>query len=220
MAAAWVDFLERMPASVQYLGLVLLLMSVCSWGLIVYKYLYFSRISRQYQQFEDNFWSGIDLGSYYQEIVETATPIEAIFCSGYGCLLSSKRTTDIQSQVDQAKESMRIQQKKWEIDLYGRLSWLATIAAVGPYVGLLGTVFGVMHTFQGMLSAQDSSLSLLAVAPGISEALAMTALGLFVAIPATVAFNRLSIQLDGLTGRFELFQEEFLLLVRKQHQDR
>ena len=110
---------------------------------------------------------------------------------------------------------MLIEQKKWELTVHSQLTWLATIASVSPYLGLLGTVFGVMHTFQGLLNANVQS-SLSAVAPGISEALGMTALGLVVAIPATVAYNRLMLWLDDLLDRQKLFQDEFVLLLEKQ----
>ena len=206
-----------MPSSVFYLGLVLLLLSIVSWAIIVHKVYYFLKISIEYQRFETEFWSGVDLEYFYKDKNENPNASEAIFCAGYGSLQQDKKNNvDVETRITQAKESMLVAQRKWELGLYKQLTWLATIASVSPYIGLLGTVFGVMHTFQGLLGAENTQASLSAVAPGISEALAMTAIGLFVAIPATVAFNRLSVWLEHLCEQFALFQNEFILIVKKQ----
>ncbi len=212
-----INSLSAMPSSVFYLGIVLGVLSVMSWAIILYKYYYFLKTSMQFKRFEQEFWSGIDLASFYAEKNENPNTGEAIFCAGYSSLQEDKKKGLHSSEsIAQAKESMILEQKKWELGIYKQLTWLATIASVSPYVGLLGTVFGVMHTFQGLLNSENTQASLANVAPGISEALAMTALGLFVAIPATVAFNRLSVWFDHLTEQFQLFQEEFILVVKKQ----
>lgn len=209
--------LHAMPSSVLYLSLGLMVLSIISWAIIIHKVYYFSMISAQFRIFEQEFWSGTDLDRFYERTLDHANAGEAIFSAGYGSLLQDKKQgLAFDNQIRHAKESMALQQRKWEAGMHAQLAWLATIASVSPYIGLLGTVFGVMHTFQGLLSGSGTQASLSAVAPGISEALAMTALGLFVAIPATVAYNRLSIWFEGLLDRFQLFQDEFILVVQKQ----
>lgn len=212
------EMLNSMPSSVFYLCVILGGLSMLSWAIIIQKIHYFMKISMDLQRFEAEFWSGADLVDLYQNKKAQPNASEAIFCAGYGSLLlADNAQQDLKTRLNFARDNMQLQQKKWEHGLYRQLSWLATIASVSPYIGLLGTVFGVMHTFQGLISAASASqASLAAVAPGISEALAMTAVGLFVAIPATIGFNRLSMWLEHLNEKFSLFQEEFILLVHKQ----
>lgn len=213
-----IQLMNNMPSSVFYLTMILGGLSLLSWAIIIQKAFYFTQISLEFKRFEAEFWSGVDLAEFYQSKKVQPNASEAIFCAGYGSLMladSAHQGMDV--RIGYARDNMQLQQKKWEHGLYRQLSWLATVASVSPYIGLLGTVFGVMHTFQGLMSvASNTQASLGAVAPGISEALAMTAVGLFVAIPATVAFNRLSIWLEHLNDKFSLFQDEFILIVQKQ----
>ena len=208
-----------MPLSVQILSAILLLMSIFSWAMILQKYRCFYGAMRQYKEFEKVFWSGGDLEELYNSMSERRkdNPISAIFCTGYDSLVDSDdRQAEAEHKIGHARDAMQIQMKKWELSIYSDLTWLATIASISPYVGLLGTVFGAMHTFQGLLASQTQT-TLQAVAPGLSEALGMTALGLVVAIPATIAFNRLSVLMDDLLNNFQLFQDEFALLLAKQY---
>ena len=138
-----------------------------------------------------------------------------MFCAGYDILAEMGEAGGDDGDIVKVKDAMSIQMRKWELSVQNDLTWLATIASISPYLGLLGTVFGVMHTFQGLLSV-NTQATLQAVAPGISEALGMTALGLAVAIPATIAYNRYTVWVDVLVSSFQIFQDEFLLLLQKQ----
>lgn len=216
---SWLMVILNMPMSVKVLGMVLIGMSLFSWAIIINQYRYLDGIAKKRVQFDKNFWSGLDLQEYYEGLQSKAAidPVEEIFSVGYRALFEeaeSKRQT-FQQRLVQCKSVMDISQKRWEMHHYNRLTWLATIASISPYVGLLGTVFGVIHTFQGLVSSQVGSAALSAVAPGISEALGMTALGLVVAIPATMAYNRLMLWLEDMVCHYQLFQEEFMVLIRK-----
>ncbi|MEC8063839.1 MAG: MotA/TolQ/ExbB proton channel family protein [Pseudomonadota bacterium] len=219
MLSSLQNLLEAMPWTVQILGAILIAMSVMSWTMIIQKYRSFYAMMRQYKEFEKVFWSGGDLEALYDTMSSRRkeNPISAIFCTGYDTLTENQgEQAEAERQIGQAKDAMQIQMKKWELTIHNDLTWLATIASISPYLGLLGTVFGVMHTFQGLLNTETQA-SLQAVAPGISEALGMTALGLVVAIPATVAFNRFTVWMDDLINYFQLFQDEFTLLLAKQY---
>lgn len=216
---SWLAILWNMPLSVKVLGLILLVMSLFSWAIIINQYQYLNTVARKREQFDKAFWSGLNLQDYYESIAakNEKDPIEEIFAVGYRTLfeMTQEQKQSFQERLVQCKSVMEIAQKKWEMHHHNRLTWLATIASISPYIGLLGTVFGVMHVFQGLVSSQANSTALSAVAPGISEALGMTALGLVVAIPATMAYNRLMLWLEDMVCHYQLFQEEFMVLVRK-----
>ncbi|MEC8882336.1 MAG: MotA/TolQ/ExbB proton channel family protein [Pseudomonadota bacterium] len=220
---SWLMIVWNMPLSVKILGLVLLAMSFFSWAIIINQYQYLGGVAKKREQFDRAFWSGLNLQDYYEslELRQEKDPVEEIFSAGYKTLfeVTQAKRQSFQERLVQCKSVMEIAQKKWEMRHYNRLTWLATIASISPYIGLLGTVFGVIHTFQGLVSSQASSAALSAVAPGISEALGMTALGLVVAIPATIAYNRLMLWLDDMVCHYQLFQEEFMVLVRKHGSD-
>tara|TARA_B100001989_G_scaffold242784_1_gene209884 strand:+ start:2553 stop:3218 length:666 start_codon:yes stop_codon:yes gene_type:complete len=214
----WISIIWHMPLTVKVLGIILLIMSLFSWAIMINQFRYLSMIDKKREQFDKAFWSGLDLQNYYDSLQKkfSKDPVEEIFSAGYKTLFESDegRNQAFSERLIQCKSVMEIAQKKWEMRHYNRLTWLATIASISPYVGLLGTVFGVMHTFQGLVSAQTNTTALSAVAPGISEALGMTALGLIVAIPATMAYNRLMLWLEDMVCHYQLFQEEFMVLVR------
>ncbi len=207
----------NMPWTVRLLGGVLLVMSVASWALIMKKHTRLSAVKRQFSDFEKLFWSGGDLEGLFSKLSlhRKASPINAMFCAGYDILTEMEEAGGDYGDIAKVKDAMGIQMRKWELSVQNDLTWLATIASISPYLGLLGTVFGVMHTFQGLLSV-NTQATLQAVAPGISEALGMTALGLAVAIPATIAYNRYTVWVDDLVSSFQIFQDEFLLLLQKQ----
>ena len=213
----WLGIIWNMPLTVKVLGIILLLMSLFSWAIMINQFRYLSMIDKKREQFDKAFWSGLDLQSYYESLQkkQLKDPVEEIFSAGYKTLFEGEAAQNqaFSERLIQCKSVMEIAQKKWEMCHYNRLTWLATIASISPYVGLLGTVFGVMHTFQGLVSSQANA-ALSAVAPGISEALGMTALGLVVAIPATMAYNRLMLWLEDMVCHYQLFQEEFMVLVR------
>ena len=215
----WLSILWNMPLTVKVLGLILLAMSFFSWAIIINQLRYLSQVSAKREQFDRAFWSGLNLQDYYESIASknNKDPIEEIFTTGYQTLFDATQAQQqsFSERLDQCKSVMSIAQKKWEMHHHSRLTWLATIASISPYIGLLGTVFGVMHVFQGLVSTQANNTALSAVAPGISEALGMTALGLVVAIPATMAYNRLMLWLEDMVCHYQLFQEAFMVLVRK-----
>ena len=182
------------------------------------KYYNFRLLQTSYDNFERRFWSGVDLSELYQLTKDKVqkTPIDDIFLAGFSGLIRHRASEySDEERFNQCQAMMVLSCKKWEVTVHSKLTWLATIASVSPYIGLLGTVFGVMHTFQGLLQA-SAAMHLNAVAPGISEALAMTAFGLFVAIPATVAYNRLSLKMESIIEHYQIFQDEFMILARRQ----
>ena len=208
------------PLVVRLICLSLFFMSTLMWAMTIYSAVELYYSSQKLRKFESFFWSGKGLDQYYQRLSKShkdgLSGIDAIFYSGYHALLQQSKQESSQPKSSKpCQEAMSIMQTRLSIKAYSKLQWLATIATISPYVGLLGTVFGVMHTFQGLLtSATQNSLN--AVAPGISEALATTALGLFVAIPAVIAYNRLSLHLDNLFISYEVFQKEFLQLANQE----
>ena len=202
---------------VQAVMLLLILASVASWTIIFGKRRIISNCRRQAEQFETSFWSGGDLGALYRSIEtrgRSGTGMQSIFESGFG---EFSRLRQLGTQSDQllegARRSMRVAQMR-EIDrLEKNLSMLATIGSTSPYVGLFGTVWGIMSAFHGLGDVQQATLA--AVAPGISEALITTAMGLFAAIPAVVAYNRFADQVSRLEMRFDAFMEEFSTILQR-----
>ncbi len=208
--------LEASPV-VQAVMLLLILASVASWTIIFGKRRIISKSRNQAEQFEASFWSGGDLGALYRSIEtkgRAGTGLQSIFESGFG---EFSRLRQLGSQSDQllegARRSMRVAQMR-EIDrLEKNLATLATIGSTSPYVGLFGTVWGIMSAFHGLGNVQQATLA--AVAPGISEALITTAMGLFAAIPAVVAYNRFADQVSRLELRFDTFMEEFSTILQR-----
>ena len=202
--------------------IILILASIVSWMIIFERWLYIKKISQELLDFEISFWSdaGLDaLLSSSQEENHNPVGAEYIFQVGY---LDYKRLTkeslgpDI--VMDSVQRNMRVALAKEQSLLEKHLPFLATVASVSPYVGLFGTVWGIMNSFRGLAGASQATLS--AVAPGISEALIATAIGLFAAIPALVAYNKFISESDNLLSNFEGFKEEFLaVLYRDIHSD-
>ena len=202
--------------------IILILASTVSWMIIFERWLYIKKISQEFLDFEISFWSdaGLDaLLSSSQEENHNPVGAEYIFQVGY---LDYKRLTkeslgtDI--VMDSVQRNMRVALAKEQSLLEKHLPFLATVASVSPYVGLFGTVWGIMNSFRGLAGASQATLS--AVAPGISEALIATAIGLFAAIPALVAYNKFISESDNLLSNFEGFKEEFLaVLYRDIHSD-
>ncbi|MDC0545558.1 protein TolQ [Gammaproteobacteria bacterium] len=202
--------------------IILILASIVSWMIIFERWLYLKKISQELLDFETSFWSdaGLDaLLSSSQEENHNPVGAEYIFQVGY---LDYKRLTkeclgpDI--VMDSVQRNMRVALAKEQSLLEKHLPFLATVASVSPYVGLFGTVWGIMNSFRGLAGASQATLS--AVAPGISEALIATAIGLFAAIPALVAYNKFISESDNLLSNFEGFKEEFLaVLYRDIHSD-
>jgi biopolymer transport protein TolQ len=206
---------------VQAVMLLLAVASVAAWAVIFLKSRIISRSRRQADVFETSFWSGGDLGALYRSIEtkgRAGTGLQSIFESGFG---EFSRLRQMAAPADQllegARRAMRVAQMR-EIDrLESNLAMLATVGSTSPYVGLFGTVWGIMSAFHNLGNAQQATLS--AVAPGISEALIATAMGLFAAIPAVVAYNRFADQVSRLELRFDAFMEEFSTILQRYGQN-
>ncbi|BCG64051.1 MAG: biopolymer transport protein TolQ [Methyloprofundus sp.] len=204
---------------VQLVMLILLVASIASWTFIFNKRKELKIAFQQTEQFEAKFWSGGDLSSLYQQIIDTEEPpqgLEKIFIAGYKEFSRMHKVTGVQAKekVDNAQRAMHIELSR-ELDrLDESLPFLATVGSTSPYVGLFGTVWGIMNSFRSLSSTKQATLA--QVAPGIAEALVATAIGLFAAIPAVVAYNRFSTRIERLTGRYELFVEEFVVLLQRQ----
>ena len=208
---------------VQIVMALLLVVSFMSWYYIFYKYFTIRRSRAKTEQFERDFWSGNDLGALYQSAVNhrhSTGSLERIFESGFReyTKLRTQRAADPSVLVDGARRAMRATYQREMDRLESHLAFLASVGSVSPYVGLLGTVWGIMHSFRGLANVHQATLA--AVAPGIAEALVATAIGLFAAIPAVVAYNRFSHDVDRLAVRFESFMEEFSNIIQRQAHNR
>lgn len=197
---------------VQLVMALLVLASLASWVVIFSKRQMISRAESGSRKFEKQFWSGVDLNRLYETVEDSNRPrtgMEAIFSDGFRefSRLRSERQVDSAAMVDGAQRAMRVRLIREMDRLDNRLSFLATVGSVSPYVGLFGTVWGIMNAFRGLAGTQQATIAM--VAPGISEALIATAMGLFAAIPAVIAFNRFSNQVERLEIRYESFREEF-----------
>jgi biopolymer transport protein TolQ len=194
--------------------------SFMSWMFIFQKWFAIRRAASQTDKFEREFWSGNDLNALYQGAVNhrhSIGSLERIFEAGFrefAKLRSGQRAADASDMVDGARRAMRATFQR-EMDFLERhLAFLASTGSVSPYVGLFGTVWGIMHAFRSLANVQQATLA--QVAPGIAEALVATAIGLFAAIPAVVAYNRYSHDIERLANRFESFMEEFSNILHRQ----
>ena len=200
---------------------LLLAVSFMSWMFIFQKWFSIRRSVRQTGQFEREFWGGKDLNALYQGAVNhrhSIGSLERIFEAGFrefAKLRGQKSAqTEASDMVDGARRAMRATFQR-EMDFLERhLAFLASTGSVSPYVGLFGTVWGIMHSFRSLANVQQATLA--QVAPGIAEALIATAIGLFAAIPAVVAYNRYSYDIERLANRFESFMEEFSNILHRQ----
>jgi biopolymer transport protein TolQ len=198
---------------------LLLVMSIISWTIIFRKWATIRRARLQTERFERDFWSGGDLNALYQSAAHnrhTIGALERIFESGMREFLKGKdrRAGDPAAILDGARRAMRASFQR-ELDvLETSLPYLASVGSVSPYIGLFGTVWGIMNSFRGLANVQQATLA--NVAPGIAEALVATAIGLFAAIPAVVAYNRFATDVDRLAIRFETFIEEFTNILQRQ----
>jgi len=204
---------------VKLVMLLLLAVSFLSWTFIFSKWIAIRRARAQTEQFERDFWSGNDLNSLYQGAVSSRHSIgslERIFEAGFRefSKLRNQRGNDASALVEGAERAMRATFQREMDHLERHLSFLASTGSVSPYVGLFGTVWGIMHAFRSLANVQQATLS--QVAPGIAEALIATAIGLFAAIPAVVAYNRFSHDIDRLSIRFESFMGEFSNILHRQ----
>jgi biopolymer transport protein TolQ len=203
---------------VQLVMLLLVLISVSSWAAIFRKLFALNRVKSLNEVFEREFWSGTSLNDLFFAATKNARhsgPMERIFASGMREFqkLRERRIADTSTLMDGARRAMRASFQR-EMDVVEtHLSFLASVGSVSPYVGLFGTVWGIMHSFNGLASLQQVTLA--TVAPGIAEALVSTAIGLFAAIPAVVAYNRFARDIDRIAIKLETFIEEFSNILQR-----
>jgi biopolymer transport protein TolQ len=198
--------------------ILLLAVSFLSWMFIFQKWFSIRRASRQAEQFEREFWGGKDLQALYQGAVNNRHSIgslERVFEAGFREFAKLRgQRVEPSDVVDGSRRAMRATFQR-EMDFLERhLNFLASTGSVSPYVGLFGTVWGIMHAFRSLANVQQATLA--QVAPGIAEALVATAIGLFAAIPAVIAYNRYSHDIGRLANRFESFMEEFSNILHRQ----
>ncbi len=208
---------------VQFVMLVLVAASVYSWTVIFQRKNVYSRAQDGSERFEDQFWSGGDLNSLYQQVGKKADPdsgSENIFRAGFKEFSRLReKQLDADAVMQGVTRAMRIALSHEQSKLEANLSFLASVGSTSPYIGLFGTVIGIMTSFMGLANVQQATLAV--VAPGIAEALIATAMGLFAAIPAVLAYNRFSAQADALLSRYETFADEFSgILHRETHSSR
>ena len=204
---------------VQLILLLLLLGSMMSWWYIFIKMFSIKRTISQSDAFERDFWSGTDLTAMYNKVAAghgSSGAMEKIFEAGFRefVKLRGRGGQDIADVLDGTRRAMKATFQREMDGLESHLSFLATVGSVSPYVGLLGTVWGIMNAFRGLANVGQATLA--HVAPGIAEALIATAMGLFAAIPAVVAYNRYTHDIDRLAIRFESFMEEFSNILQRQ----
>ena len=203
---------------VQAVMALLVVVSVASWAAIFRKVFALKRVARLNDEFERDFWSGTSLNDLYAAATQNARhggPMERIFASGMREYqkLRERRIQDSATLLDGTRRAMRASFQR-ELDaVESQLSFLASVGSVSPYVGLFGTVWGIMHAFTGLAGLQQVTLA--SVAPGIAEALVATAIGLFAAIPAVVAYNRFARDIDRVAIRLETFIEEFSNILQR-----
>ena len=201
---------------VQAVMVLLLSLSVASWTIIFRKGSTLRAAQRETERFERDFWAGGDLRTLFDAAQRkmgsagnavNAAVLERIFAAGMQEFLKAK-------EIDAARRAMKAAYQREMDRLEANLPFLASVGSVSPYIGLLGTVWGIMHAFRGLANVQQATLA--SVAPGIAEALVATAIGLFAAIPAVVAYNRYSTDIDRLSIHFESFIEEFTNILQRQ----
>jgi biopolymer transport protein TolQ len=195
----------------------LMIASLASWTVIFGKLFGLKRVRAANEAFEHDFWAGRNLNELYEDALKrnAGAPMERIFASGMREFLKlrEKRVADPGALLDGARRAMRASFQR-ELDVIeAHLSFLATVASVSPYVGLFGTVWGIMHAFVGL--SNMTQVTLATVAPGIAEALVATAIGLFAAIPAVIAYNRFARDIDRTATQLETFIEEFSNILQR-----
>jgi biopolymer transport protein TolQ len=203
---------------VKFVMLVLLGFSVACWAMIFQRRQALNKAKQKLKAFEDKFWSGADLSKLYNDISaqDEIDGVESLFVAGFKefARLRKSRIDDPQTIVDATHRAMRVALSREVDNLETHLPFMATVGSISPYIGLFGTVWGIMNSFIGLGSVQQATLAM--VAPGIAEALIATAMGLFAAIPAVMAFNRFSHKVEKLENSYGNFMEEFASILQRQ----
>jgi biopolymer transport protein TolQ len=213
-----VDLILHASPVVQAVMLILVFASVLSWALILGKSLQLRRARLDAEDFEEDFWGSSDISGTYSQLTMrrgTLSGLERIFEAGFsefGRLRRKTRSDEI--IMDGSGRAMRIALSREADVIEQHLPFLATVGSISPYIGLFGTVWGIMNSFTALGNVQQATLAM--VAPGIAEALIATAIGLFAAIPAVIFYNRFSTEVDRLLNRYENFSEEFATVLQRQ----
>lgn len=217
-----IDLVMQATITVQLVMATLLLASMASWYMIVQRVIYFRNVGNEMYEFEERFWSGIDLSQLYREGNERASEgeasigMESIFRAGFKefSRLAQQEEMDSEAILEGSRRAMRVATMREEERLERHLAFLASVGSTSPYVGLFGTVWGIMHSFRGLANSTQATLA--TVAPGISEALIATAMGLFAAIPAVMAYNRFAAKVNVYANRYDTFVDEFSGILSRQ----
>ena len=211
------ELISNASLLVQIVMGLLVLASVASWMMIFQRWFYLRRASRDMERFEDHFWSGIDLRQLYTELDggDDLSGIESVFVAGFRefTRMSEQVGADTEAIMQGVQRAMRVAVNREEERLERSLPFLATVGSTSPYVGLFGTVWGIMNSFRSLANMSQATLA--SVAPGISEALVATAMGLFAAIPAVIGYNRFSARVDVLMNRYEVFSDELTSILQR-----
>ena len=212
------SLVTRASILVQIVMLILLAASVLSWIIIVLKFKVLKQAKVEALRFEDQFWSGINLSDLYQQVKRKSDErrgMAKIFEVGFAEYVRiHKNKSNTAMMLAGVQRSMKVALAREEDDLDSNLSLLATVGSISPYIGLFGTVWGIMRSFIALGAVEHASLAM--VAPGIAEALIATAMGLFAAIPAVIAYNRYAEKVDRLSSTYENFAEEFATILQRQ----
>ncbi len=217
-----IDLVVNASFTVQLVMAMLMLASMLSWYMIVQRFLYLRNAREEMYSFEERFWSGIDLSQLYREGNEKASDghailgMESIFRAGFKefSRLAQQSGMDSEAVLEGSRRAMRVAMLREEERLERHLAFLASVGSTSPYIGLFGTVWGIMHSFRGLANATQATLA--TVAPGISEALVATAMGLFAAIPAVLAYNRFAAKVEVFSNRYDTFVDEFSSILYRQ----
>jgi biopolymer transport protein TolQ len=213
------DLFLQASLLVKMVMLILLGMSIVSWAMIIKRYKILSKATKDAEAFEDKFWSGTDLAVLYQDVKKRKDEImgtEEIFYSGFTEFARLRKTNSDSPDfvMEGTGRAMRVSVAREVEELEANLPFLATVGSISPYIGLFGTVWGIMHAFIALGAVKQATLAM--VAPGIAEALVATAMGLFAAIPAVMAYNRLSNTVGKLEHSYATFSEEFHSILHRQ----
>ncbi|MBS0350514.1 MAG: protein TolQ [Proteobacteria bacterium] len=197
---------------------ILLCASIASWAIIIQKWLIFKKYTSAMESFEKTFWSGTDLNKLYQQFTQQQpnTGLAQIFCAGFKEFhrwMDHPKLSHSDGILEAVRRAMQVAEAHQIFKLEQHLSFLATVGSVSPYVGLFGTVWGIMTSFRSLGAVQQASIAM--VAPGISEALIATAVGLFAAIPAVIAYNRFNYRLEHHQQQMAIFQEELVAILQR-----
>ncbi|MBU2710303.1 protein TolQ [Zooshikella harenae] len=203
---------------VQLVMLILVGASIVSWVMIIQRAFLIINARRAASAFEDRFWSGIDLSKLFRQVTNDPDPdsgMEHIFRSGFKEFTRLKQDSgaDADAVMEGTQRAMRVAMSREQERLETNLPFLATVGSISPYIGLFGTVIGIMDSFRGL--ANQTQATLATVAPGIAEALVATAMGLLAAIPAVVAYNRFSARVDTVLNSYDTFSEEFSSILHR-----